>query len=316
MIVARDPVGVRPLFYAVGQTGDTPIAFASEAKALIGGPGVRKVERFPPGHFWRRSQPDSFVPFTDMYNPKNRFLKQSRETATGAVRVLLTEAIRKRVVHGERPLAFLCSGGVDSCIVVAVAHEILMEIGKADQMHVFSMRYDDPQSQSEDAMYADMFLSNLGVAHTQVSFCKENIPKYYPDIVKACETYDPNTLRAALPMYLLAKHIAETTDFKVPVVGSDVWLCDDAYIHSGVTIGDGAVVAANSVVTKDVEPYSVVAGSPARVVKHRFAPDIVDRVLAVRWWELPDDVVATRLAPLLGSPAEFLAAAESARQEM
>lgn len=216
VIVARDPVGVRPLFYAVGPDG-APIAFASEAKALLGGPGVACVERFPPGHYWRPG--NGFRRYTSIYNPSNRFMSQSRETAVAAVKVLLREAIRKRVVHTERPLAFLCSGGIDSCIVVAVAHEILTQLGAADSMHVFSMRYDDRSSQSEDAMYADMFLSNLGVSHTAVSFCKAEIAQHYQEVVRVCESHDPNTIRAALPMYLLASHIAKKTDYKVLLSG-------------------------------------------------------------------------------------------------
>lgn len=70
-------------------------------------------------------------------------------------------------------------------------------------------------------------------------------------------------------------------------VGNDVWIGREATIMPGVTIGDGAVVGAHSVVTKDVEPYAVVAGNPARHLRVRFDPDDVDRLLAVRWWDWP-----------------------------
>lgn len=95
-----------------------------------------------------------------------------------------------------------------------------------------------------------------------------------------------------------------------PVVGNDVWIGENAFIYSGVVIGDGAVVAGNAVVTKDVPPYAIVAGNPARVVKYRFSPDLVDRFLKVRWWDLPDEFVSDELAPHLAYPQTFLEVAE------
>ncbi|MFI8579143.1 CatB-related O-acetyltransferase [Ectopseudomonas khazarica] len=75
------------------------------------------------------------------------------------------------------------------------------------------------------------------------------------------------------------------------VIGSDVWLCTGAMILSGVSIGDGAVVAAGAVVSRDVEPYSIVAGNPARHVRWRFSEDERQALLAARWWEWPEDEV-------------------------
>ena len=70
-------------------------------------------------------------------------------------------------------------------------------------------------------------------------------------------------------------------------IGSDVWLCTNVQILSGVRIGHGAVVAAGSVVTRDVEPYSVVAGNPARHVRWRFDTTVCQRLLSVAWWDWP-----------------------------
>jgi virginiamycin A acetyltransferase len=69
------------------------------------------------------------------------------------------------------------------------------------------------------------------------------------------------------------------------VIGPDVWIGDRATIMPGVTIGAGAIVAACSVVTKDVPPYAVVAGNPARIVRTRFDAASVDRLLTARWWD-------------------------------
>jgi len=68
-------------------------------------------------------------------------------------------------------------------------------------------------------------------------------------------------------------------------IGNDVWIGNDVYLAGGITIGDGAVVGARAVVTRDVAPYTVVAGVPARPIRARFAPELVQRFLALRWWD-------------------------------
>ena len=71
------------------------------------------------------------------------------------------------------------------------------------------------------------------------------------------------------------------------VIGDDVWIGSNVVIKQGVQIGTGAVVAAGAVVTKDVIPYAIVAGVPARVLRMRFAPDIAAALLQSRWWDWP-----------------------------
>jgi acetyltransferase-like isoleucine patch superfamily enzyme len=71
-------------------------------------------------------------------------------------------------------------------------------------------------------------------------------------------------------------------------IGHDVWIGMNAIILSGTTIGTGAVIGAGAVVHKDVAPYEIVAGNPARHLRFRFAADIIERLLATRWWELSD----------------------------
>lgn len=84
------------------------------------------------------------------------------------------------------------------------------------------------------------------------------------------------------------------------VIGHDVWLGSGCMILSGVTVGHGAVVAARAVVTRDVPPYAVVAGNPARVVRHRFPPEVAEALVAAAWWDRPQAEVS-RLVPLLQS---------------
>lgn len=68
-------------------------------------------------------------------------------------------------------------------------------------------------------------------------------------------------------------------------IGNDVWIGYNVLIMSGVHIGDGAIIATGAVVTKDVPPYSIVGGVPARVIKYRFCEDDIDFLLALKWWD-------------------------------
>ncbi|BFM13997.1 CatB-related O-acetyltransferase [Maricurvus nonylphenolicus] len=74
-------------------------------------------------------------------------------------------------------------------------------------------------------------------------------------------------------------------------VGSDVWLCANAIILSGITIGHGAVVANGAVVTRDVEPYSIVGGNPAKVIGWRFSETEREKLLQSAWWDWPVEEV-------------------------
>lgn len=73
------------------------------------------------------------------------------------------------------------------------------------------------------------------------------------------------------------------------IIGNDVWIGSYVIIKGGVTIGDGAIVAMGSVVTKDVPPYAIVGGVPAKVIKYRFDERQIDKLLELRWWDKPDE---------------------------
>ena len=85
------------------------------------------------------------------------------------------------------------------------------------------------------------------------------------------------------------------------LVGNSVWLGYDCIIMPGVTIGDGAVVGAGSVVTKDVPAYSVVAGNPAEVVKMIFSQEITQLLLDLKWWDLPIEMISKNIHIISGS---------------
>ncbi len=90
------------------------------------------------------------------------------------------------------------------------------------------------------------------------------------------------------------------------VVGNDVWIGYEAVILSGVTIGDGAIVAARSVVTKDVPPYTIVGGAPARPIRLRFGQEVIDTLLELRWWDWPLEKLAKSLSSIQSGDLEAL----------
>ncbi len=103
----------------------------------------------------------------------------------------------------------------------------------------------------------------------------------------------------------LARH--EFSFKKTTYIGPDVWVGDGAYIKSGVTIGVGSVIGMGSVVTRDVMPYSIVAGNPARLIRLRFDGDLRSDLIESRWWELDDDMLKS-FGHLFNDPVEFIAA--------
>lgn len=94
------------------------------------------------------------------------------------------------------------------------------------------------------------------------------------------------------------------------VVGHDVWIGYDALVMPGVTVGHGAIVAARSVVTADVPPYSIVGGNPARVLKRRFDDETVAALLDIAWWDWPAEKITRHLKAIAGADLAALRAAD------
>lgn len=86
------------------------------------------------------------------------------------------------------------------------------------------------------------------------------------------------------------------------VVGNDVWLGYRSVILAGVTIGDGAIVGSYAVVTKDVPPYTIVAGNPAKAIRRRFSDETIERLLDMRWWDWPIEKITANVHMLTGMP--------------
>ncbi len=87
-------------------------------------------------------------------------------------------------------------------------------------------------------------------------------------------------------------------------IGNDVWIGEAAYIKAGVKVGTGAIIGAHAVVTHDVEPYSVVAGVPAKEIRKRFDEDTIQKLLRLSWWDWPDEKLK-RYGPYFSTPEKL-----------
>ena len=83
------------------------------------------------------------------------------------------------------------------------------------------------------------------------------------------------------------------------IIGNDVWIGEDCIINSNVKIGDGAVLGSRSIITKDIESYSIVAGSPAKFIRKRFSENQIEELLKIKWWDWDDDKVKQNIHLLM-----------------
>lgn len=88
------------------------------------------------------------------------------------------------------------------------------------------------------------------------------------------------------------------------VIGNDVWIGFEAVILAGVKIGDGAIIGTRAVVTKDIPPYSIVGGIPAKVIRKRYSPDIIEQLLSLRWWDWTKDRIKRNLPFIMAGNIE------------
>ena len=202
LIAARDPIGIRPLYYGYLPGGD--IIFASEAKNLVGVCG--RILPFPPGHYY---QDGKFVCYREISKP-NAVIDDDVETACKKIHDKLVAGIEKRL-DADAPVGFLLSGGLDSSLVCAVAARCSKK-----PIKTFSIGMD---IDAIDLKYAKQVADYIGSDHTEVIISKEDVLEALPHVVALLGTYDITTIRASIGMYLVCKYIHENTDLRVLLTG-------------------------------------------------------------------------------------------------
>jgi virginiamycin A acetyltransferase len=94
------------------------------------------------------------------------------------------------------------------------------------------------------------------------------------------------------------------------VIGNDVWIGYEAVVMPGVTVGDGAIIAAKSVVVGDVPPYAIVGGNPAKLIRQRFGDEVVEALLAIAWWDWDIGKITRNLDKIVAADIEALSDCE------
>jgi acetyltransferase-like isoleucine patch superfamily enzyme len=125
-----------------------------------------------------------------------------------------------------------------------------------------------------------------------------------PQVMFMCRAHHRYDIPTTFPM---SKPILTDAEKRGITIGNDVWIGLRAVIMSGVTVGDGAIVGTGAIVTRDVPPYAIVVGAPAKVIKFRFDPATVERLRAICWWNWPDEKIAQEAALLTGPVEAFIA---------
>lgn len=126
-------------------------------------------------------------------------------------------------------------------------------------------------------------------------FCKW---KYYPDRQKLVKKYGKHKNNHPFMS-------CEIRDNEPVVIGNDVWIGANVILLPGVNIGDGAVIAAGAVVTKNVDPYAIVGGVPAKVIRYRFSKKCIEKLLRIQWWNWTDEKINDNIE-LFYEPEKFV----------
>ncbi|MDQ3680292.1 MAG: asparagine synthase (glutamine-hydrolyzing) [Actinomycetota bacterium] len=215
-VAARDPVGIKPLYWA---QRDGQVRFASEIRAFDAN-WHSEVELFPPGHYW--TPQEGLVRFAtpvpaslgERFAPPNG---PDAEPPPGLVEELRSkvEVAIERHLMADGPVGVFLSGGLDSSIVAAVAAEKLRQEGKT--LQTFAVGSKD----SADLELARIVAEHLGTEHHERVFTAEEARAILPEVVRTIESYDPSLVRSAVPNYFLSEMAASSVKVVLTGEGAD-----------------------------------------------------------------------------------------------
>ena len=201
-IAARDPIGIRPLYYGYDEKG--VVIFASEAKNLVG--LVSKIMPFPPGHYYKDGR---FVCYTDIAKV-DRVSEDGLEEVCHKIHDKLVAGVEKRLV-ADAKVGFLLSGGLDSSLVCAIAQK---KSSKPIKTFAIGMSED-----AIDLKYAKQVADYIGSDHKEIYMTPDDVLSSLETVIAMLGTFDITTVRASMGMYLICKAIHEQTDIRVLLTG-------------------------------------------------------------------------------------------------
>lgn len=203
LLAARDPMGIRPLFY--GKTKAGKMGFASEVKALVD--FCEEIKPFPPGHYF---DGERFHCYLDLGEVKSFHQLPEADLLKG-INSRLVSAVKKRL-QSDAEIGYLLSGGLDSSLVCAIAQRL----NPGKPIRTFSIGMTDD---AIDSKYAKDVADFIGAQHTNVTMTKEEVLAALRSVIWHLETWDITTIRASVGMYLVCKYIHEKTPIKVLLTG-------------------------------------------------------------------------------------------------
>ena len=216
-VAARDPVGIKPLYWA--RRGDI-VRFASEMH-VFDADWQPFVEPFPPGHAW--TPEDGLVRFASAVPEAGG--EPVEDLHVEGTREVLVDAVRRQLM-GDVPVGVFLSGGLDSSLVAAIAAKVLAEQGA--QLQTFAVGTPG----SPDLVAARRVAEHIGSLHRETTYTAEDALAALPDVVRAIESFDPGLVRSAVPNFFLARETAKHVKVVLTGEGADElfagydYLCD------------------------------------------------------------------------------------------
>jgi len=201
-IAARDPIGIRPLYYGISEDGT--YIFASEPKSVL--PLAQNVKPFPPGHYFIDGR---FIKYRDM-SEVSSYSDDDMEEIYRHIHDLLISGVQKRL-DADAPVGFLLSGGLDSSLVCGIAAQ-----SSQRPLETWSIGMD---IDAIDLKYAREVADYIHSNHHEVIITKADVIAALETVIEALGTYDITTIRASIGMYLVCKAIHESSDVRVILTG-------------------------------------------------------------------------------------------------
>lgn len=225
MIIARDPIGVRALYYAIS-SDESELSVCSELKG-IPVEQYSRANQFPPGK-WLEYDFNASVSSSSIhtyYNYEYPSIPSSLvsiDSQLMKMRSLFESAVNKRFMT-DRPFGVFLSGGLDSSLVAA----LVAKKNAPNKIHSFSIG----MTGSTDLAKARIVANHIGSIHHEVIVSAQEMLDAQPEVIRALETYDTTTIRAGTPMYLLSKYIKENTNIVVVFSGEGSDEASGSYLY-------------------------------------------------------------------------------------